>query len=241
VATISVSGSGNVDITVYGNGTVSAGNGNDSINITGVGNVTVGSGNDTLTLGQGGVITEYGTAGQDTINIGAGNATVYEQGSATVTGAFGSVTMSGGTLEINQTGSGSGSSSSSSTSGHSPPSSGSSQPHGSATVSGASHPSVVGSSGQHSLVGSLAHTPRQGGMERNLFATLANQFGGEQHVIKNFVSGQPFVHIEGKALSYLTPHNNIITHDGNTHISIDGGMTRIELQGVKTADITGKH
>jgi hypothetical protein len=35
--TISIPGSGNVDITVYGRGTVSAGNGNDKIAITGNG------------------------------------------------------------------------------------------------------------------------------------------------------------------------------------------------------------
>jgi hypothetical protein len=85
----------------------------------------------------------------------------------------------------------------------------------------------------------MAHEPRQGGMERNLFATLANQAGG--HVIHNFLSGDQVFHVEGHQLSYLSPHNNIVTHDGTTHISIDGGMTRIELLGVRASDFTGKH
>lgn len=101
--TISISGSGNADVKVFGRGTVIAGNGNDKIDITGRGEIIVGSGHDTLTLEHGGVIHEHGASGQDTINIGAGNATIFEQGHATVTGAFGSLTMSGGVLEIHQT------------------------------------------------------------------------------------------------------------------------------------------
>ena len=242
MATISVSGSGNVDVTVFGRGTVIAGNGNDSIDITGPGKIIVGSGHDTLTLQQGGVIREHGTSGHDTINIGAGNATIYEQGHATITGAFGSVTVSGGVVEIHQNGAGSSGSTGStgstgsSTSGHTQPSGSHSAP----TVSGAGHQSLVGSSGHESLAGSLAHDPRQGGMERNLFATLANQYSG--HLIQNFLSGDQVFHMEGHSLSYLSPHNNIISHDGNTHISIDGGMTRIELHGVMRAvDFTDKH
>jgi len=41
--------------------------------------------NDTLTLGAGGVIYEHGASGHDTINIGSGNATIYSQGYATIT------------------------------------------------------------------------------------------------------------------------------------------------------------
>jgi hypothetical protein len=100
--TVSISGSGKVDVTVYGNGTVYAGNGNDNIGITGQGNIVVGSGNDTLTLGKGGTITEHGASGHDTIHLGAtGTYNIFEQGSATITGAFGSATIEGGgTLRI---------------------------------------------------------------------------------------------------------------------------------------------
>ena len=240
MATISVSGSGNVDVTVFGRGTVVAGNGNDSIDISGQGKIIVGSGHDTLTLQQGGVIREHGASGHDTINIGAGNATIYEQGHATITGAFGTVTMSGGVKVIHQTAPGK-TGTGSTTNGHGPsqPTSGNSQSHGAATVSGAGHQSLVGSSGHESLTGSLTHEPRHGGMERDLFATLANPYSG--HVIQNFLSGDQAFHVEGHSLSYLTPHNNVITHDGTTHISIDGGMTRIELQGVRASDFTGKH
>lgn len=226
--TVSISGSGNVDVTVYGRGTVYAGNGNDSINITGPGKIIVGSGHDTLTLGSGGVIYEHGASGHDTINIGAGNATIYEQGYATITGAFGSATISGGgVLEINQTGS-----ATTSGSGSHSTVSGSGSGHDT-MISGSGHESSVGGLGHDSSVGKSGHEPRQGGMERNLFATLANQVG-DQHLIKNFVSGQPFVDVKGHSLSYLHPHNDISTHDGNTHISMGSGHTTIELQGVTT-------
>jgi hypothetical protein len=58
VSTISIPGSSNVDITVYGPGTVIAGNGNDRIDITGQGSIIVGSGHDTLTLNTTGVISQ---------------------------------------------------------------------------------------------------------------------------------------------------------------------------------------
>ena len=97
--TVSISGSGKVDVTVFGNGTVFAGNGNDNIAITGSGAIVVGSGNDTLTLGTGGTITEHGASGHDTIHIGStGSYTISEEGHATVTGAFGTATIDGGVL-----------------------------------------------------------------------------------------------------------------------------------------------
>jgi hypothetical protein len=80
-------------------------------------------------------------------------------------------------------------------------------------------------------------------MERNLFATLANQIG-DRHLVKSFLSGLQLVHFEGHALSYLAPHNNVSTHDGNTQIGLHGGLTTIELQGVTTlraTDFTSKH
>ena len=65
---------------------------------------------------------------------------------------------------------------------------------------------------------------------------------GGQHVIKNFVSGDQ-LYIEGYSLSAL--QSDISTHGGNTYISIDGGKTTIELEGVthlKASDITtNKH
>jgi hypothetical protein len=231
--TVSISGSGNVDVTVYGQGTVYAGNGNDSITITGPGQINVGSGNDTLTLGSGGVIHEYGASGHDTINIGSGNATIYEQGYATITGAFGSATISGGGIvAINQTGGGA---TTTAGSGHS---SGSGSGHDT-MISGSGHESTGGGSVHHVTTD---HTPRQGGMERNLFATLANQVGS-QHLIHNFVQGHPSVSVQGHTLSYLHPHSHISSQDGNTHVAMHGGLTTIELQGVHSIKATdaGKH
>ena len=214
MSSISVSGSGNIDPTIYGKGTVIVGNGNDRIDITGVGKIIAGS-------------------GHDTINIGSGNATIYEQGYATIHGAFGTVTVHGHGITIHQTAG--------------ETSSGSSQSH--TVTSGSGHDTVVTGAGQHSAVGGGVHqvfdwAPRQGGMERNPFEVLAQQLGG-QHVITNFISGAaPVVHVEGHSLSFLHPQNDISTHGGNTYISMDGGKTSIELQGVTTlklSDITSKH
>jgi hypothetical protein len=233
LSSISVSGSGNIDPTIYGKGTVIVGNGNDRIDITGVGKIIVGSGHDTLTLGQGGVIYERGASGHDTINIGSGNATIYEQGYATIHGAFGTVTVHGHGITIHQTAG--------------ETSSGSS--HSSTVTSSSGHDTVVTGAGQHSAVGGGVHhvfdwAPRQGGMERNPFEVLAQQLGG-QHIITNFISSAaPVVHVEGHTLSFLAPHHDISTHGGNTYISMDGGKTSIELQGVTTlklSDITSKH
>jgi hypothetical protein len=233
LSSISVSGSGNIDPTIYGKGTVIVGNGNDRIDITGVGKIIVGSGHDTLTLGQGGVIYERGASGHDTINIGSGNATIYEQGYATIHGAFGTVTVHGHGITIHQT-----AGETSSGSSHSP-----------TVTSSSGHDTVVTGAGQHSAVGGGVHhvfdwAPRQGGMERNPFEVLAQQLGG-QHIITNFISSAaPVVHVEGHTLSFLAPHHDISTHGGNTYISMDGGKTSIELQGVTTlklSDITSKH
>jgi hypothetical protein len=233
LSSISVSGSGNIDPTIYGKGTVIVGNGNDRVDITGVGKIIAGSGHDTLTLGQGGVIYERGASGHDTINIGSGNATIYEQGYATIHGAFGTVTVHGHGITIHQTAG--------------ETSSGSS--HSSTVTSSSGHDTVVTGAGQHSAVGGGVHhvfdwAPRQGGMERNPFEVLAQQLGG-QHIITNFISSAaPVVHVEGHTLSFLAPHHDISTHGGNTYISMDGGKTSIELQGVTTlklSDITSKH
>jgi Ca2+-binding RTX toxin-like protein len=97
---VSISGSGDANVHVYGNGTVIAGNGNDTIRIDGKGAVTVGAGNDQITLHGSGSIFQRGAGGHDTINLGHGHDTITEAGHATVYGAFGSATVQGGTVEF---------------------------------------------------------------------------------------------------------------------------------------------
>lgn len=228
---ISVPGSGNVDVTVYGRGTVIAGSGNDSIDITGKGKIIVGSGHDTLSLGKGGTIWQHGSSGEDTINLGKGDYTIHEQGNATVTGAFGSATVSGGELQI-QSGS-----------------------HGvvkeiadSGNVTllgggantefvGSRHGSTVmqGGTGNDTFVGGAGHDTMIGGSGHDLFEFLKSGHGG-QTVIENFVSGQDQLYLEGHSLSWLTSHGDITSSGTNTYIHLDGGKTTIELQGVTTLD-----
>ncbi len=237
---VSIPGSRNVDVTVYGRGTVIAGSGNDSIDITGKGLVIVGSGHDTLTLNTTGKIQQFGASGNDTINIGTGNDTIYVQGQATVTGTFskgtfGEATISGGELEVR----------------HIPggvteeiATSGRMTLLGSAVktefVAGSGWTVMQGGTGKDTFVGGSGHDTMVGGSGHNLFEFLKSAQGG-QHVIQNFVSGQDQLYIEGHSLSWLQSHHDISTSGGNTYISIDGGKTTIELQGVTSlnpSDVT---
>jgi hypothetical protein len=238
--TVSIPGSGRVDVTVFGRGTVLAGNGNDKIDITGAGKIVVGSGHDTLTLGKGGTIIEHGASGHDTIHIGStGNYTIVEQGHATVSGAFGHATISGGTLEIIQ------------------------QPghatreiaiSGHITLVGSSgHTSTAGSSGHASTAGSSGHLPSggtsghdttaAGAGSHNLFNFHPHEKGDGRHLLQNFLSGQDHLVIPAHTVPFTmhTPHD-ISAHGSNTVISMHGGHTTIELHGVKINTVDGgKH
>ena len=79
---VSIPGSHNFDITVYGKGTVISGSGNDNIAITDKGKIVIGAGHDTLSLYKGGVISQLGSGGRDTIHIGTGTTKIFEQGHA---------------------------------------------------------------------------------------------------------------------------------------------------------------
>jgi len=219
--TVSISGSGKADVTVFGRGTVIAGNGDDKINITGQGQIVVGSGNDTLTLGHSGTITEHGVSGHDTIHIGStGVYTITEQGHATVTGAFGSATISGGTLKIVEVpgqapreivtgghvtliGAGSTGTSAGSGSTH--------------TQGGAGHDTLTGSSSGHNLFNFLHHD-------------------SSQHLLKNFVAGENHLFVAGHSLNYMQNMKDITLHADKTVIGMDGGRTMIELHGVTIHD-----
>jgi Ca2+-binding RTX toxin-like protein len=221
-------GNGHDDINVHGDGSVKLGNGNDFIGIWGKeGSISVGSGSDTLDLWRSGTITEHGASGHDTITLFSGNATVTEQGHATVHGSshgtFGNATVVGGQLEVYQHGENKdvaldgkitivGGSAPTEFVGGS----------GSALLKGGSgHDTFVGGSGQDTLVGTGSH---------NVFEFLSSEQGG-QHVIQNFVAGDT-LYVEGHSLSYLQSHGDITTKHGNTIITIDGGKTTIELKGV---------
>lgn len=100
---VSISGGGNANVQIYGNGSVAAGNGNDTISISGTGAITVGAGHDLLSLGGSGYIIQSNSGqmvGNDTINFGSGNDTLTEAGNATVHGAFGSATVDGGKFQF---------------------------------------------------------------------------------------------------------------------------------------------
>jgi hypothetical protein len=161
--------------------------------------------------------------GHDTINLGAGNDTVFEEGHASVLGSIGS-TVAGSIHQILQ------------------------GAQSATLIGGASATEFIRSStaakslGFDSAVGSSgADNLAAGG--KSVFDILSNHAGGSQ-VITNFVAGHDKLLIEGYSLSYLQKHGEISSHGGNTYISIDGGKTTIELQGVdrlKPTDFTHKN
>jgi Ca2+-binding RTX toxin-like protein len=234
---VSISGSGKADVTVFGDGTVVAGNGDDMINITGMGQIAVGSGNDTLILGTGGSITEQGASGHDSIQIGStGTYTIAEQGSATVTGAFGSATVVGGTLQIIEN------------AGQTPQEI---VTGGSVTIAGAASTAFGGhgtsggttgttSHGHDTLVGGTGHDAMVSGHGQNLFESLrGNGDRNDQNFLKNFAAGQQHLLIEGNLQAFQAKANAVTTHEGKTMISMDSGKTMVELHGISHEP--GKH
>lgn len=231
---VSIAGSTNFDLKIYGDGTVVAGNGNDNIDITGTGKIIVGSGHDTLTLNYSGVISQLGSHGLDTINVGSSDAVIYEQGQATIHGVFGALDFYGGTMEVKYY---NGVPVEQALSGHMTMIGGALDPE---FLAGPGTSYMIGGTGADTFVGGTGHATMQGGSSNNLFEFIAKEVGG-QDVIKNFVSGHDQLYVEGESLSYLQSHHDISVHDGNTYISLDGGATTIELQGVttlKASDIT---
>jgi Ca2+-binding RTX toxin-like protein len=237
---VSISGSGKADVTVYGNGTVMAGNGTDRIDITGQGQIVVGNGNDTLILGNGGTITEQGLTGHDTIQIGStGTYTINEAGTATVTGAFGSATISGGTLKIIET------------PGQAPREI---VTGGHVTIIGA----ASGSTGSHAhgSGGGMTHHPVTGGMNHatgghDSLAASSGSHGYDlvrrgdrllrpdvlgHRLMSNFVSHPANLFSEAHAVTAAMKLSDITARGNNTHIGMDGGKTTIELHGVHITD-----
>jgi Ca2+-binding RTX toxin-like protein len=90
---------------------------------------------------------------------------------------------------------------------------------------------MYGGKGKDTLVGGSGHDTMSGGGGRDLFEFVWAGKGG-QHLIRDFVHGHDKLYLEGHSLDYLQSHNDITTHGGNTYISLDGGMTTVELKGV---------
>jgi Ca2+-binding RTX toxin-like protein len=233
----SIAGGGDQLVTVFGKGSVIVGGGNDTVNITGHGHMTVGGGNDWLTLGGGGSITELGWSGADTITLGAGNDTINVQGMATISGAwgqYGSATLSGGELDVSTHGSKIEAYAVS----------------GSATllggilptefVAGSGFTSMMGGSAADTFIGGSGSDTMTGGTSTNVFEFDHASKGGAT-LITNFVSGEDTLYLEGHSLSFLQSKGDITSSGGNTFISLNGGHTTIELQGVtslNSSDVT---
>jgi Ca2+-binding RTX toxin-like protein len=202
------------------------------------GTVIAGYGNDSITLYSGGQVAQNGLQGHDTINLGTGNDTIYEQGHATVygtfsNGAFGSASIAGGELKVIQSG---GVTQDIAVSGRMTLVGSSAHTE---FVGGTGSTLMTGASGYDTFVGGSGSDTMVGAGSQNVFQFLSSEQGG-QHVISNFTSGDK-LYIEGQGLSYLQSQHDITTSGGNTYISIDGGHTTIELKGftgLSNSDIT---
>jgi hypothetical protein len=244
---VSISGGGNANVHIYGNGSVAAGNGNDTITIDGNGAITVGAGSDVLTMsGMSGTILQHNSGqmiGHDTINLGTGSDTISEAGHATVYGAFGTASIEGGNFQFlaNSTANSGSQSFSYQEIAHS----------GNATLVGGDYSTqFVGGSGSvimqgtgsanDTFIGGTGHTTMTGGSGHNLFEISCHGFRGSD-VITNFVSGNDSLYLEGQTFAYLQSHGDISVSHGNTYISLDNGATTVELKGftnLTSQDIT---
>jgi Ca2+-binding RTX toxin-like protein len=213
---ISVTG-GNDQLTIVGkSGTVIAGNGNDSILVTGNGAVTVGHGNDQISLYGSGTISQTGAHGNDTINFGTGNDTLYEAGTATVHGAFGSATVHNGILDVDKVG-------------------------GVWDVTETGGPAtLMGGTGKTDLTGGSGVTFVDGPGNDTMTGTGNNWFefngsGAGSHDTITAFTGSDNLYLEGYSLGYLQSHGDITTHGsgptGYSQITLPDG-TKVRVDGV---------
>jgi Ca2+-binding RTX toxin-like protein len=255
-ASVTISGSGNANVHIYGNGSVVAGvsgndtitidphgrsgngsvlatgTGNDTITIDGNGRITVGAGHDVLTLnGHQGYIQQNGANGNDTINLGTGRDSITEAGTATVHGAFGSsATIEGGKFQFFGKGT-------------------TSNPYQELAVNGKA--TLVGGGGSHSyqFIGGSGSVDMRGMQGVNGKSTDNTFIGGSGHATMTGGSGQNLFVIgchggiggndvitnfaSGNDKLYLEGHSyNWLTSHGD--ISVQGGNTIIRLDGGQT-------
>jgi len=232
-----LAGNGNDTIDIVDSGMVIAGNGNDSITIgtdPGFGVVFVGAGNDTINLANGGEIFQIGAGGNDTITLGAGNDTVFEMGTAQITGAFGAATVQGGDLTINQAilpGDGALATDDVAHFGNVTMVAGSASAITEMEGDFGSQVSMLGGSGLNIFDGGHGADTMTGGAGINFYQFDARALGGST-VITNFTSGHDQIYLEGQSLAFLQQNNDVTVTGGNTFIKLDGGATTIELKGV---------
>jgi hypothetical protein len=170
------------------------------------------------------VYSQQSWGGNDTINLGYGSDTVFEQGQATVQGLFGHSTPSGSALQVIHA----------SFTEHSDggkatllggtfladftPGAGKTLMSGGLSLSS----DTLGGGALHDTLTSGLHSP-------NLFQFLSTQ--EHAHVITNFVAGHSQTYVEGNSFAQLQQHE-VSTIGGSTFIKLDGGITTIELKGV---------
>jgi Ca2+-binding RTX toxin-like protein len=148
--------------------------------------------------------------GHDTINLGAGNDTVFAEGQASALGSAQMFQTARSATLI-----------------------------GSAAATEFIRSSAVKPLGLDSATGTLGIDSVAAAGGKSVFEFIGS--GPASQVITNFVAGHDKLYIEGYSLSYLQQHADISSHSGNTYISLSGGKTTIELQGVdhlKPTDFT---
>lgn len=200
-------GDGDNTLDLLRGGHVSLGDGDNAITMMGAGKLNLGSGNDTITLG-------------------VGHYRIHEDGTANVTLPYGEATVIGGSAVFDTDRSGTSATLMSGDGVLKADGPGAAQLAGGSgdvtMIGGAGPTTFIGGSGQDTMVGG-------GGAE--LFRFDSNSVGGD-HLIQNFTSGQDHLYVERLSFSDLQSQGAISESGGNTYITLDGGHTTIELQGV---------
>jgi Ca2+-binding RTX toxin-like protein len=224
------------------------------------GSVTVGGGNHTIHV-HGNETISILAGGNDTIDANKPGAHAVVYGPGGPFGTYGSATITGGSLEVGSTGytlqitaSGGqatiqggiypeqmhgGTGSTTMLGGFGPDTFFGGA--GSSLMQGGFGPdSFVGGQGSDTMIAGFGNDTMVGGHKGaggDVFAFTGGSFGHD--VVKNFISGQDQLYLDGHTLSYLESHHDITTKNGNTTIHL--GATTIELQGVthlSSSDIT---
>lgn len=257
-------GDQDINIKVLGDGTVYAGDGNDTIDVDGSGYVQVGNGNDVIiigtdpgpgfvfagdgmdniTLANGGEVYQIGASGQDTITLGSGNDTIFEQGTASVVGTFGEAFVQGGEFTVNQAAYGSDLVSDISANYGNVTMVGGNEttnnPNFMTEFDGSSGANVVmlGGTGINIFDAGTGNDTMAGGVlpgtstAPNFYQFDAAADQGGNTVVSNFVSGRDQLYLDGQTLAFLKQNNEVSVQGGNTLITLDGGKTHITLTGV---------
>jgi len=203
---------------------LSAGDGDNELTLLRGGKVTLGDGDNAVTMMGGGRL--HLGSGNDTVTLGQGRYTITERGTATISTPQGEATISGGKATFSTTRFG--------TTEHSISGDAVLQANGpgqTTLIGGTGNVTMLGGSGTTTMIGGTGQDTMVGGSGQDLFRFDIRSIGGD-HVVQDFFSGQDKLFVGRLSFDDLHNAGAITESGGNTYITLDGGATTIEIQGV---------